>query len=376
MLARKVRIGMESTIIRRSTRVFLIILVLSLIPGAVDGEVGDIDLISISTEREIFHQNDRVIVDLKLNKSVDPFEIVLISNIDAWVMGIAPLSEQLPYTDLEIQVANELLDNGSYTLEFSLSDQMIWFDGLDMLDNVSITLAFLCMKNQTTDLEVISLKLIDVNEPPSIEGGISVSPEEIKVGEGVSFTISNITDPDMDEITISWEIDNEPAGSKKEIESIFKEPGTHAITVRASDGYMNDSRTRTIDVIAVKEADKDKPEESDDNETAPEPAVEQQEEGNLPWFLIPILLLMIIIVIILSMIRMIITAEDPPEKKEPPRKLWTMTPLRGPSRYEKAVIQEKLRALDNKNVVNMDEERVLEDDIERWELDWNFDPGF
>lgn len=374
MLIRKVTKIMDETIIRWSTSVFLVVLMLSLTAGINGAEVVDSDLITVSAEMEVIHQYDKVNVYMKLNKSVDPFEIVLITNIDAWVMGIAPLSDQLPYADPQINITNELLDNGSYSLEFPVSDQMIWFDGEDMLENVSITLAFLCMNNQTVDLELINLKLVDKNEPPSIEGRISVLPEEVNEGERVSFSISNILDPDMDEISIKWEIDNEPAGSAREIERIFHEPGTHSITVRASDGNLSDSRTRTIDVIEKKEADQG--EEPDDNETVPEPVVEEEVRANPPWFLIPIIILLIIIVLILGFIRIIITAEDPPDKKEPPRKLWTMTPLRGPSRYEKAVIQGKLRALQSRNIVNMEEERVLEDDIERWERDWNFDPGF
>jgi hypothetical protein len=65
-----------------------------------------------------------------------------------------------------------------------------------------------------------------------------------------------------------------------------------------------------------------------------------------------------------------------PDKEPLPRKLWSMSPMRGPSGYETSTIGIRLRYLNSDKERSSDEERVLEDDIDRWEKDWDFDPGF
>jgi hypothetical protein len=332
------------------------------------------DLITLEYSKPILHQYEGIGLIVKLNDSLKLEELTLVSNVQSWIRGIPPISEQLPYHNMKNNEI-EIQRNGEYlTWNMSLNDQMIWFDGEKMLDNITVTLAFLCIFNGTEDLETAVFTLEDVNDPPLISGNITIEPSKAYAGQNVTMAVDSVMDPEMKDVELRWESEDIILGTGVDIISVFDSPGIYFITLIADDGHLSVERSFILEIFQEKK-------EEEGNSTEKEiPENEKKEDevkgADLPWFLVPIIILLIVIVLIMGFIRSILSAEDLPEKKNRRRRLWSMSPLRGPSRYEKEVLNVRMEALTKGSPDLIDEESTLDEDFKLWEKDWDFEPGF
>ncbi len=333
------------------------------------------DLISVTDYQQVYYQYDTLDLRVLLNNTLRMEDVIIVTNSDAWVKGIPPIYEQLPYSE-QFSRVNLIVRNDHFlVMNTTLNDQMIWYDGKGMMEDVTITLAFLCFYNGTEDLETATVNLIDVNDRPRIEDPISIPIEKVRVGESISFSAGKVSDPDMDHVDLIWELKGETAAHGSSLITTFTEPGIHPITLIADDGELTDTRTSVIEVLPA-EVKKDDTKGSTDNVT---PLSEKSGSGNgsnPQFFIVIILILLILIVLSLGLIRKIRSGDNSLEMKDPPRKLWSMSPMRGPSRYERAVLKGRLLAIEFGSPGNIGEEKVLEEDLKRWDLDWDFDTGF
>ena len=63
------------------------------------------------------------------------------------------------------------------------------------------------------------------------------------------------------------------------------------------------------------------------------------------------------------------------KRKPEERKRFSISPMKGPSTYQKEKIMEMLASLDNRCIHRSDLEARLEKDLEIWEHDWDLDPN-
>ena len=57
------------------------------------------------------------------------------------------------------------------------------------------------------------------------------------------------------------------------------------------------------------------------------------------------------------------------ERKPKERTLWSFSPMKGPSVYEKENIKDRLASLDHGDIHRSDLETMIEEDLERWDRD-------
>ncbi len=356
-----------------------ILILLNFVPYNLSGE--DIpstieqDLISVNDYQQVYYQYDNLDLRVLLNNTLRMEDVTIVTNSNAWVKGIPPISDQLPFVTQYFGENQFIRNDWGLELNITLDDQMIWHDGKSMMDNVTITLAFLCIYNGTQDLETVTISLIDINDRPNIKDPILIPSGKIRVGEEVSISAGMISDPDMDYLEITWELDSVTEGTGKVLITTISQPGTHTITLIVDDGNLTDRRTSVLEVLPVEETKADINGSTDNATTQPKKS-ESDNGSKIPFFIVIILILLILIVLSLGLIRKIGSGDDSEEMKDPPRRLWSMSPLRGPSRYERAVLKGRLRAIEFGSPGDIGEEKVLEDDLKRWDLDWDFDTGF
>lgn len=89
------------------------------------------------------------------------------------------------------------------------------------------------------------------NESPSATA--TADPTSVTVGERVTFTAMDVTDPDSEVTAIEWDFDGDGKyeGSGTETHHTFEEPGEHEVTLRVTDEYGG-STTSTV-TVSVRE---------------------------------------------------------------------------------------------------------------------------
>jgi hypothetical protein len=320
----------------------------------------------------VLHQFEVIKIEIDLNDSIEFNNMSFAVNFDSRIGGTPPVTHQLPFT--KISWMTDFMNNSKViAIRAPLSDQNIFFDGKGMLDNITITLAFLCIHEGFEEVEKISLLIKDVNEPPEIRGGIAIEPEEVVAGERVTISTGTANDPEGKEVFYRWKIGDDGVDSGRSFSWTFTESGIHSLELVVHDGSLNETESSTV--LVRPESVLDESLEAGNNST-PNERNADEPESKLPWFLVPILLIMILFVMILGIIRSVMFAEDPPEKRDPPRRLWSMSPLKGPSGYERSTLSKRLEYLGHPGRKDLDDEEVLNEDLRRWEKDWDFKPGF
>lgn len=308
-------------------------------------------MITYSTFHEVRQYGSFMVISvLKENLSLD--NVTITTNIVEGIHDLPSIDDQVRFGNLDPRTIFDL-SNRTMAIEFDVSDQMIWFDGERMLDNITVTIAISCYHNGTLDLDTVSVNLIDVNDPPEIDGAISIRPDIIRVGDEVIFSIPGVMDPDMDEITLSWRIDGTDIGSDYEIGWETSSPGEYAIALIASDGNLKDERRMTFEVLPA-------PVEREDE---PEP---EKEAESSQWFIIAIGVLVVIIISVLIMAIRLKFKEEEVQK----RHLWSFNPMNGPSRYEKDNIDTRLKGMANGIEKRKDPEERMEEDFDKWSSTW------
>jgi hypothetical protein len=322
------------------------------------------NLITLFHDKNEIYQYEEISLAVVLDKNLSLEDVVIVSNIQGMVKGIPSLDDQIPYGELDIESAMDR-ENSSIVISLRVTDQMIWFDGERMLDNITITVVFLCIYDQFQDLESTGITLFDMNDPPEFSGPVEVKPDEIRAGDIVTFSVEGATDRDSDEVEISWSFNEEVIGRGRSIDTSFESPGTHTVLVTAFDGNETVEMSHTIDVLPRLEPEPPTP----DNETLVGTPENEKEKGP-PWLLVPILILFIAITAILGVI---VRTKDEKESEPPRRYLWSMSPMRGPSEYQKELLARRLKDLQSRPSNIHDEEELLDKDIERWNSGWTLD---
>lgn len=328
------------------------------------------DLISVLSTSSVVHQYENITIIVDLMEKLTLEDVVIVTNIEGLVMGIPPLSEQAPNGDLDLEIHTDI-DNDSLIIEMEVVDQMIWFDGKSMLDNITVTLAFLCLYNGTQDLEILNIRLIDVNDPPIINGDLKANPDPIYPGDDVILTVKSVHDKDMDEIELVWRTDGRVLGRERSVVTSFDSPGTYSVILSANDGNATVAKVLSVDVLPQQDVIPDEP-LVEDNKTEDDVAIQEEEQGT-PWLIIPVILLLIAVVMVLGMA---LKLKKDVKNDGPKRYLWSMSPLRGPTRYEKETLNGRLLSLKGSEHSKKDPEEKIDEDFEKWASQWSLDIFF
>ncbi len=96
---------------------------------------------------------------------------------------------------------------------------------------------------------------IQENHPPVAD--FSYTPKNPKIFQQIKFDGLLSSDPDGDELTYSWDFDNDGLFDSFEKNTIYAyaEPGKYPVKLEVSDGKLKDSKTKTITVTAKLDVD-------------------------------------------------------------------------------------------------------------------------
>ena len=350
----------------------LIISVMALNTDIAKGEINpEWDLITVTQTKDVVHQYETLSVSVDLDENLTLDDVVIATNIEAVVKGIPSLSEQIPYAQMETKF-NIDRENDSILIDLNVIDQMIWFDGERMLDNITVTMAFICYHNGTDDLETINIKLVDVNDPPVISGDLEVIPDTIHTGDDVEFSTSGVIDIDHDDLELVWSSGERVLGTGNIIHTTFNSPGTYTVILGADDGNKTVEKAVTVEVLPVPGEEPDEP-SNEENETKDPIVIEEEEEEGPPWLIIPVLILLIAVIVVMGMA---LKLKKDQKEEGPKRYLWSMSPLRGPSPYEKDSLNDRLKNLHGSEHSKKDLEMRLDEDFENWSSQWRLDIFF
>ncbi|MGA1821509.1 MAG: PKD domain-containing protein [Thermoplasmatota archaeon] len=142
--------------------------------------------------------------------------------------------------------------------KFDIDDQDIWRSGDEMLDERVITLAFeVSDSGGGKDIVTIDLTLKDLNEaplPPQINYEVyDEDPDTPGIqGYTVSFTSSEATDPDLDELTYKWDFGDGKSGEGMDVEHTYDSAGTFTVYLTVFDGeYTSDPASSVVQIYPI-----------------------------------------------------------------------------------------------------------------------------
>lgn len=96
---------------------------------------------------------------------------------------------------------------------------------------------------------VIVLLLVSMDDNEAPHASIIAYPEDVSVGETVTFDGTGSSDPDGDEIEFIWTIDGTMTTHEPNFTYSFTESGTHTIVLQVKDENGNyDTETVLLDV--------------------------------------------------------------------------------------------------------------------------------
>jgi len=98
--------------------------------------------------------------------------------------------------------------------------------------------------NGTQATDAIEIQ-VQANQPP--EAAVSIDAEQLQAGETVAIRAEASTDPDGDELTYEWRVDDEPVDAGPVLETELR-AGPHSVAVTVTDGYAEDTAERTFAV--------------------------------------------------------------------------------------------------------------------------------
>lgn len=91
-----------------------------------------------------------------------------------------------------------------------------------------------------------------VNEAPNAVAGLDV---EVDLGESVTLSGDDSSDPDDDELTYSWDLGDSTTSSGKTVTHTYQKTGTFTVTLTVNDGELTDTDALTVAVASPSYSD-------------------------------------------------------------------------------------------------------------------------
>ena len=211
------------------------------------------------------------------------------------------------------------VDTNTGEFWFKPDDQNIWNTSSGWVKSIEITLVFEVRdKAGATATDKITLVLNDLNEEPEAPSEIKADPDpsqEIYVGDEITFSVDEVTDPDGDKVTYKWDFGDGATGEGRTVTHTYSKKGWKTVQMWVEDGQFETDRINLRLEILEKE---DTNGGGNNNQQTPTtPSSTSSSDNTMLYVILGVVGLLVVIIVIVIFFFALRKKEAPPAQQYP-----------------------------------------------------------